>query len=204
MTLVIPKGHYWVDYRSSRWLILPDVFEPRPNFVNDPLVTPRNIEMYAGRRVLDIGTGCGVRAVIAALAGASYVLATDIVANALLCACFNAKLHRVDIDVRYHDMFDCISDKFDAIVAYLPSFELPITGEADVAENDPDLELHERLITEAKNFLRPGGVLHTTFLDQGRLSWFVELIEQNSYTILNHKVMTYLQEEWHFFDLTPK
>jgi hypothetical protein len=101
-------------------------------------------------------------------------------------------------------MFDCISDKFDAIVAYLPSFDLPITGEEDVAENDPGLGLHKRLIVEAKHFLDPNGVLYTTFLDQGRLNWFVDLIEQNSYTILNHKVMIHLQEEWHFFDLTPK
>ena len=80
-----------------------------------------------GDTVLDIGTGCGILAVIAAKK-ASEVVATDINPHAVECAKRNANTKRTanKVEVRLGDLFEPVSktEKFDVILfnaPYLPS-----------------------------------------------------------------------------------
>ncbi len=68
-----------------------------------------------GKDVLDMGTGSGYLAVLAALRGAN-VTAADIDEKAVRNAAFNAKLNGVDIRVVRSDLFENINDKFDVIL----------------------------------------------------------------------------------------
>lgn len=190
-----------VRYRGFEWVVLPGVFEPRPNFGSNKLVTNRNIEMYRVKRVLDIGCGCGVRCTIAALSGAKYVLATDIVPEALESTQINADKLGVTIDVRHSNLFESVSGQFDMIVAYLPSYDRVIVNYDDVAEYDPGLQLHKQMLEETIDYLTPQGILHTTFLDEGNLSTFMLWVEQYGYTIIKDSLREYNGEKWHFFDL---
>ncbi len=52
-------------------------------------------ELVRGRRVLDLGTGCGIVAVAAALAGAAEVTANDVEPLALAAAGLNAEVNAV-------------------------------------------------------------------------------------------------------------
>ncbi|MSO75628.1 MAG: methyltransferase [Alphaproteobacteria bacterium] len=52
-----------------------------------------------GRRVLDVGAGSGLVAIAAALAGAKYVIAADMDANARRAVLLNAALNGVDIEI---------------------------------------------------------------------------------------------------------
>jgi release factor glutamine methyltransferase len=77
--------------------------------------------------VLDVGTGCGILAVVAARK-AKNVVATDINPHAVKCAKLNAKTNQVNnkMDVRLGDLFTPIhkTEKFDLIVfnaPYLPT-----------------------------------------------------------------------------------
>ena len=77
--------------------------------------------------VLDVGTGCGILAVIASVR-AKKVVATDINPHAVKCAKQNAESNRASskIQVRLGDLFEPISEteKFSLIVfnaPYLPS-----------------------------------------------------------------------------------
>lgn len=84
----------------------------------------KNIHVNRGDRVLDVGTGIGVQAIVAALQGGS-VVATDILQNAVICAKHNAQLNKVEnlIDVRCGDLFDPVkNEKFDLILWLAPSF----------------------------------------------------------------------------------
>lgn len=191
-----------VRYRGFEWVVLPGVFEPRPNFGGTKLVTNRNIEMYQDKRVLDIGCGCGVRGIIAALSGANYVLATDVVPEAIESTKINARKLGVIIDVWHSNLFESISGRFDMIVAYLPSFDRVIVNYDDVAEYDPGLQLHRRLLEEGRDYLSPGGILHTTFFDEGNLSIFLGWVEYYGYIVFKDNIRVYNGEKWHFFDLT--
>ncbi len=99
----------------------PDVYEPSDDsyLLADIL---KNYENLEGKDVLDIGTGTGILAIIAAQKGAS-VSGADINDKALETAKKNAALNDVKIVFRKSDLFENINEKFDLIVfnsPYLP------------------------------------------------------------------------------------
>ncbi len=92
----------------------------------DDLVAP-------GMRVLDVGTGCGILAGVAAQLGAT-VVATDINERAVVCAQQN--LDGLDVDVRCGDLFEPVAgERFDLIVCN-PPYESG--GSSDLALASPD------------------------------------------------------------------
>ncbi|WP_114952570.1 class I SAM-dependent methyltransferase [Sphingosinicella terrae] len=60
-------------------------------------------EQVAGRRVLDIGTGSGLVAIAAALAGARKVVAADVDPYAVVAAALNAEANQVRLTLRPGD-----------------------------------------------------------------------------------------------------
>lgn len=73
----------------------------------------------AGERVLDVGTGCGYHAILAALCGAR-VTATDVLARALAYARLNAALAGVVIDFRCGSLLDPVRERYDVVVSNPP------------------------------------------------------------------------------------
>lgn len=191
-----------VEYRSLRWNVLKGVFAPYPAFKGQAPVTPKNICMFEGKRVLDLGSGSGVRAVIAGMAGAAEVVATDISYTACLNTVINARRYDQDIQVLCTSMFDSLATRFDTIVSYLPSRDAPVTSPEERATHDPDFELNFKLIAEAADFLRRGGSLHTAFLDQGQISECNTRIARVGYEVTDHAVRPHETGDWHFYSLT--
>lgn len=72
-----------------------------------------------GERVLDVGTGCGYHAILAALCGAR-VTATDVSARALAYARLNAALAGVTIDFRCGSLLDPVRERYDVVVSNPP------------------------------------------------------------------------------------
>lgn len=127
----------------------------------------RHLPVRAGERVLEIGTGIGLAAVLAARAGAQ-VIATDVVEAAVRCARENAVLNGVAdrVDVRRGDGFEPVAGlAFDLICTSPPQMPTPPDRErsdaAAAADNGgPDgWRLLERVIAGAPAHLRPGGRL---------------------------------------------
>ena len=79
------------------------------------------IEKYVqpGQRVIDIGTGSGILAIVAAHMGAKEVLATDLDAVAVRVAAENAVLNGFDdkIDCRCGDLLDVVDVSGDVVIA---------------------------------------------------------------------------------------
>jgi len=118
-----------VFYKNERYLVDPEVYEP----AEDTFFLADNVMNCVGKRVLELGTGCGLIAVRAAKQG-GQVVATDINKKALECAKKNALAHGVlsRVDFRLGDLFDPVRGKrFDLILfnpPYLP--EVPHTGKS--------------------------------------------------------------------------
>jgi len=127
----------------------------------------RHLPVRAGEEVLEIGTGIGLAAVMAARAGAR-VIATDVVEAAVRCARENAMLNGVAdrIDVRLGDGYEPVAGlSFDLICTSPPQMPTPPqrerTDAAAAADNGgPDgWRLLDRVIAGAPAHLRPGGRL---------------------------------------------
>ncbi|RLG62841.1 methyltransferase, partial [archaeon] len=65
-----------------------------------------NLHDVDGLRVLDLGTGSGILAILASKLGAKSVVATDVSERAIRIARRNAEINHVEIDFRAGDLFD--------------------------------------------------------------------------------------------------
>lgn len=125
----------------------------------------RKERLGPGVSVLDLCTGSGHLAVVAALAGASAV-AVDISWRAVLSARVNAILNGVRVAVLRGDLFEPVaSRRFDVIVSnppYLPhpDEELPQRGLARAVDAGPSGRAFlDRICRQVGEHLNPGGVV---------------------------------------------
>ena len=125
----------------------------------------RNLTVQPGERVLEIGAGLGLAAVLAARAGAR-VVATDIVPAAVEAIRANAALNGVTVDARVGDVFAPVAgERFDLVCSNPPQMPTPPGRERDDAEAAADnggadgWALLDRVIGGAHDHLVPGGRL---------------------------------------------
>ncbi|HXG04161.1 MAG TPA: HemK2/MTQ2 family protein methyltransferase [Candidatus Binatia bacterium] len=125
----------------------------------------RHLPVRAGQRVLELGSGLGLAAVLAARAGAE-VVATDVLPQAVAAIRANALLNGVSVDARLGDCYAPVAgERFDLICANAPQMPTPPDRErsdsAAAADNGgPDgWAVLDRIIAGAPAHLRPGGSL---------------------------------------------
>jgi release factor glutamine methyltransferase len=118
--MVYPKKVHFNDYV---FFIIEHVYEP----AEDTFLLAEQLRVEEDDVVLDMGTGCGILAVLAA-EKAKRVLAVDINPYAIKCAFKNAEINRVKgkIEFRLGDLFQTIkpNETFSLILfnaPYLPS-----------------------------------------------------------------------------------
>lgn len=114
---------------SRIFVVLPEVFNPAVfrsgRVLADYIASaPNLIARGPNPTALDLGTGCGVQAVFAALRGFK-VTASDINPHAVRCARANVLLNRVEDSVRVleGDLFDPVEgEEFDLVIFNPPFF----------------------------------------------------------------------------------
>ena len=85
----------------------------------------RHLDVRPGQRMLEIGAGFGLAAVLAAKAGAT-VVATDVVDAAVQAVRTNAALNGVAIDARRGDCYAPVAgERFDLICTNPPQMPTP-------------------------------------------------------------------------------
>ncbi|HEU4370532.1 MAG TPA: HemK2/MTQ2 family protein methyltransferase [Methylomirabilota bacterium] len=142
----------------------------------------RHLSVRSGERVLEVGAGLGLAAVLAARAGAR-VVATDVVPAAVETIRANAVLNAVTIDARLGDCYAPVAgERFDLVCSNPPQMPTPpgrerrdATAAADNGGID-GWEVLDRLIAGAPAHLAPGGRFVTTiFAFLGRKAAFAKL-----------------------------
>ncbi len=125
----------------------------------------RNLAVRPGERLLEIGAGLGLAAVLAARAGAT-VVATDVVPGAVEAIRMNAALNGVAVDARLGDGWAPVAgERFDVVCTNPPQMPTPPGRDRDDAEaaadnGGPDgWALLDRVIAGAPAHLVPGGRL---------------------------------------------
>ncbi|HUI76482.1 MAG TPA: methyltransferase [Bryobacteraceae bacterium] len=110
------------------------------------------------RDTLDLGTGCGVHAILAA-EYSERVCATDLNPRAEQFVAFNAQLNNVNkVEYLFGDTFEPVKGRtFDSILANPPFFVTP-TSTKLFCENEMELDEYcRRVVREAAEHLNEGG-----------------------------------------------
>ncbi len=114
------------------------------------------------RRVLDVGTGCGIQA-LRARRSASSVVATDVSERALRFTLLNAALNDVDgIEVRHGSLFEPVAgEEFDRVVSNPPFVITPrVAGVPEYEYRDAGFagdDLVAAFVSGVGEVLAPGG-----------------------------------------------
>jgi release factor glutamine methyltransferase len=148
---------------GSDWVVLPDVFSPADS--KSSLAHLELIDFPAGGSFLEIGSGTGLIAVSAALAGCRTVLATDLNPSAVRNTALNAERFGVSSQLAclHSDMFDAVpaGAAFDAIYWHSSNVWAPpsmnVENVHELAYVDPGYAAHIRFFRDAPEHLTPGG-----------------------------------------------
>lgn len=135
----------------------------------------RHLVAAPGERVLEIGSGIGLAAVLLARAGAE-VVATDVVPAAVDAIRANAALNGVHVDVRHGDCYAPVAgERFDLVCVNAPQMPTPrerVREDGEAAADNGGVDgwaILDRVIDGAADHLRPGGrLVFTIFAFLGR------------------------------------
>jgi release factor glutamine methyltransferase len=158
---------------DREWDLLDGVF--CPSYTPVTAVFSQWIPYPVNGSFLEMGSGSGVTAVMAAVAGCRAVTALDISAAAVANTARNAELHRVDDRVRAlrSDMFDALdrTERFDMIFWNSNFVEAPsdYVNPTDLhhAFFDPGYAAHRRYLIDGPGRLNTDGRLLLGFSDLG-------------------------------------
>jgi Methyltransferase small domain len=157
---LVPHGDYYIasDLQSEMGETPVDFV---PGIQAPSVMLAKLAVRVRARTALDLGTGCGIQALLAAK-HCDRVLATDVNERALEFAEFNAHLNGVrGIEVRRGDGFDAAGDeRFDLIVSNPPYVISPDVAFLYRDNPLPSDELCRRLVEATPAFMSEGGFAH--------------------------------------------
>ena len=140
-----------------------------------------HLAVRPGERVLEIGSGVGLAAVVLAKAGAS-VVATDVVPEAVDAIRANALVNGLNVDARLGDCYVPVAgERFDLICTNPPQMPTPpdrARRDAAAAADNGGVdgwEILDRVIEGAPAHLVPGGrLVFTIFAFLGKKTGFAK------------------------------
>lgn len=166
-----------VSYLGLDLVVPPEVFPPTP--VSDLLGQAVLDEVRSTDRVLDMGTGSGVNAILAARR-AREVVGVDINPHAVAAATDNARRNGVAGNTTFveGDLFDVVTGTFDLVV-YDPPFRWFRPRDLlEVAMADEGYASLGRFMGRVPDFLAPGGRVLLFFGTSGDMQHLSELIDR--------------------------
>ncbi|WP_211349156.1 methyltransferase [Micromonospora pisi] len=148
-------------------------------------------------RVLDMGTGSGVNAILAA-SRSTRVVAVDINPYAVEAATRNAERNGVAdrIEVRHSDVFSAVDGVFDLIVFDPPFRWFAPRDELEAASTDENYRAMTTFFRAAGRHLAPGGRMLVFFGSSGDLAYLRHLVDETGFTATEIAHQSLLKEGW--------
>ncbi len=139
------------------------VFAPTEN----GLFYARALYVKPGDKVIDIGTGSGILAILSAKKGA-FVSATDIDDESIELAGRNFELNKTEVELRKGSLFGDFTGPFDVIIANLPNEIIPPSYVERIGQQrsktfnggEKGNEFILALLKEAKSYMHKGSRLY--------------------------------------------
>jgi release factor glutamine methyltransferase len=165
-------------------------------------------EVREGDLVLDMGTGSGVNAILAA-SKAGRVLAVDVSQAAISAAQANVQRNAVAdvVEVRRSDVFSDVDGVFDLIIFDPPFRWFAPRDVLEAATTDEDYRAMTRFFATARDHLSDVGRMLIFFGTSGDLDYLRELFDRYRFTaeILGRRGLTRdgIRVEYFTFRVTP-
>ncbi len=181
------KFPYFLDSKDTfgfKIKVNKEVFSLKYSF-SWSFITPLLSDVKGEKRVLEIGSGCGISSLYMSRYAKS-VLAVDINEAAVKNTKENAELNGVkNLEVLVSDVFSNVEGKFDTIYWNFPwifvSEDMEVTP-LERAYFDPGYKCINRLLKEGKNHLeKDGRILLAIGYNTSNLELFQILVEESGY-----------------------
>jgi release factor glutamine methyltransferase len=189
---------------GAPFIVTPSVFNPKVPRTGEFLASMLDLALAdPDAEVLDMGTGSGVCAVIAARC-ARRVVAVDINAAAVRCAGINARLNHLEhkVDVRHGDLFAPVpAERFDLILFNPPFLRGTPRDDRDRAWRSSDVA--ERFAAGLGAHLKPGGFALVLLSSFGDASSFIDEFRRHGFAISLFAERRFVNERLAIFRLTP-
>lgn len=195
------KSSYSIKLGKNAFVIFPSVFDPKFSMSSTLLASTIHVE--PNESLLDMGTGSGVLAIIAAKQ-AKDVIAIDINTQAIQCAYMNASLQRVkNISFIVSDLFAAVKkDKmFDLILFNPPYFEKSAKNMMERAWCNSNIV---PFLRQSKHFLKPKGRIIITFSSMGDLELLYEACNRLGFSIKHKREKSLFFERIFVFELKKR
>lgn len=174
------RGEQTVEYLGRTFVVPPEVFPPAPmsRLLGEAVLA----EVRETDRVLDMGTGCGVNAILAA-SRATDVLGVDLNPAAVEAAVANAERNGVAdrITFRESDVFSAVDGRFDLIVFDPPFRWFAPRDLLEASMADENYGALTRFLAEAGDHLTPGGRILLFFGTSGDLDHLCRVADENGF-----------------------
>jgi release factor glutamine methyltransferase len=169
-----------VDYLGVSIVAPPEVMPitPTSHLLGEAVIA----EIRPGDRVLDMGTGSGVNAILAASRGA-MVVAVDVNPRAIEAAMANSQANGVAdrVEVRRSDVFSHVGEVFDLIVFDPPFRWFRPRDRVEAAMTDEGYRAMTTFFRQAGRHLAPAGRMLIFFGTSGDLGYLQQLFAQERY-----------------------
>jgi release factor glutamine methyltransferase len=165
-------------------------------------------EVRPSDRVLDMGTGSGIGAILAA-SQSSDVVAVDINPKAVAAAAANAARNGLAERIRFResDVFSMVDGNFDLLLFDPPFRWFKARDLLELGTADENYRALTAFMTQARRFLRPGGRILLHFGTSGDIDYLYQLIDAAGFTkeVLATEQLTRddLAVTYYVFRLTP-
>lgn len=175
------SGAGTVEYLGRTFVVPPRVFPPAP--MSSLLGQAVLDEVRAADRVLDMGTGSGVNAILAA-SRSTDVLGVDINPHAVEAAVANAERNGVAdrVTFRESDVFATVDGRFDLIIFDPPFRWFAPRDQLEASIADENYAALTRVLRQAGEHLAPGGRILMLFGTSGDLDYLYRTAEANGFT----------------------
>lgn len=166
------------DYLGLTLVVPPhvQVIEPTSDVLGRVVVD----EVRPGERVLDMGTGCGVNAILAARAGGD-VVAVDINPHAVAATRANAARNGVadTVTIARGDLFEAVEGRFDLVVFDPPFRWMRPRDWAEASITDEDYRALTAFFARVREHLVDGGRILVFFGTTADVGYLERLVEGN-------------------------